>query len=228
MSADNNINDIVSDNSHDKYDNLNERGLSNLNLVFGDPLNLHPNDISPTSLINFKLIGTENYNMWSYAMKFALRNKIKLDDVYQPNKSNILTRDPLPLVKTAFAVVLRDESYKNVTSCSVSKVSFVTVFAAKGTFVYGSVQFNMNFEKFFNGTLQGQGYKSFLTIVGDYSRAPNPKRPDDEGRVPSNNDGTKSNPINESNGDSVATFIEDNAYSHGNTESINKSDESEG
>ncbi|GJT77615.1 putative transcription factor interactor and regulator CCHC(Zn) family protein [Tanacetum coccineum] len=234
-------------------------------LKFGDPLFLHPNDTSPTPLINFKLIGTDNYNMWSCTMKFALRNKSKLgfidgtckrksddhvlanqwdlcnsvvitwilnsvsaelyasqiysktafdmwtnlkdtyrkvdgyvifnlyksinplnqngsslseyyhnlntlwkqfdamislptctceaaehyenhanqiklmhflmglDDVYQPIRSNILTREPLPLVKTAFVVASGEESYRNVTSSSsTSKTPSATAFAAKG------------------------------------------------------------------------------------------------
>nr|GFA17454.1 hypothetical protein [Tanacetum cinerariifolium] len=60
---------------------------------------------------------------------------------------------------------------------------------------------------------------------------PNSKRPDDEGRMPSNNDGTMSNPSNptiEGNDDSATTFIEDNAHPEGNTESIIQSNESEG
>ncbi|GKF63147.1 hypothetical protein Tco_0186595, partial [Tanacetum coccineum] len=56
----------------------------------------------------------------------------------------------------------------------------------------------------------------------------NPKRLDDEGRVPSNNYGTESNPAIEGNDDSAATFIEDNAHPEGNFESIIQSDESEG
>ncbi|GJW77272.1 retrovirus-related pol polyprotein from transposon TNT 1-94 [Tanacetum coccineum] len=75
-----------------------------------------------------------------------------------------------------------------------------------------------------------EGYKSFLTLVDDYSRAvwPNPKRPDDEGRMPFNNDGTESNPSIEGNDDYAATFIKDNAHPEGNTKSIIQSDESEG
>ncbi|GJZ90670.1 hypothetical protein Tco_0662597, partial [Tanacetum coccineum] len=42
------------------------------------------------------------------------------------------------------------------------------------------------------------------------------------------NDCTESNPVNEGNDDSDATFIEDNAHPEGNTESINQYDESEG
>ncbi|XP_071695604.1 uncharacterized protein [Rutidosis leptorrhynchoides] len=54
-------------------------------LEFNDPLYLHPIDTSGASLITQKLKGTENYNVWSCAMKLALRTKNKLgfiDDVY--------------------------------------------------------------------------------------------------------------------------------------------------
>ncbi|GJY60898.1 hypothetical protein Tco_0461555 [Tanacetum coccineum] len=56
-----------------------------------------------------------------------------LDDVYQPIRSNILTREPFPLVKTACAVVLGEESHMNVTSVgSASKAPSATAFVAKG------------------------------------------------------------------------------------------------
>nr|GEZ38543.1 hypothetical protein [Tanacetum cinerariifolium] len=47
---------------------------------------------------------------------------------------------------------------------------------------------------------------------------PNPKRLDDEGRVPFKNDDTESSPLNEGNDDSATTFIEDNAHPESNTE----------
>ncbi|XP_071693201.1 uncharacterized protein [Rutidosis leptorrhynchoides] len=175
-------------------------------LDFGDPLYLHPSDISSTPLINVKLKGTENYKSWSCAIELALQTKNKmgfingtfkrsednevlriqwdrcnavvlswilgsmsdelyngqiyskiasdvskelketydkidgslpscqftsskefkdhtsliklmqfrmgLDDVYQPIRSNILTRDPLPSVNTAFAIISREESHR--------------------------------------------------------------------------------------------------------------------
>nr|GEV05284.1 hypothetical protein [Tanacetum cinerariifolium] len=219
--------DTISKNSDT---NLYEIGVSDLK--FGYPLFLHPNDTSPTPLNNFKLTSTDNYNMWSCAMKFALRNKSKLgfideivkrksndpvlanqwdlcnsmvftwilnsisaelyagqiysktafdmwtdlkdtynkvdgsfdamislpvytveatkhyenhanqiklmqflmglDDVYQPIRSNILTREPLPLVKIAFVVISGKESHRNVTSMgNASKAPSVTAFAAK-------------------------------------------------------------------------------------------------
>ncbi|GKD00628.1 ribonuclease H-like domain-containing protein, partial [Tanacetum coccineum] len=51
---------------------------SDLNLSFGDPLYLHPNDTSATPIVTIKLTETENYKMWSIAMTFALRNHNKL------------------------------------------------------------------------------------------------------------------------------------------------------
>ncbi|GKA06928.1 ribonuclease H-like domain-containing protein [Tanacetum coccineum] len=65
-------------NSNDKSGKPNESGPSDFNPVFDDPLFLHPNDTSGNPIISFKLTGTENYNMWSCVMKFALRNKNKL------------------------------------------------------------------------------------------------------------------------------------------------------
>ncbi|GJZ03466.1 putative transcription factor interactor and regulator CCHC(Zn) family protein, partial [Tanacetum coccineum] len=221
--------DSISNNSNKS----NESRLSDLK--FGDPLFLHSNDTTPTPLINFKLTRTDNYNMWSCAMKFALRNKSKLgfidgtvkrksndhvlanqwdlcnsvvdtydkddgsvifnlhkninslnqngsflseyyhnlnslwkqfdamislppctceaakhyenhanqiklmqflmglDDTYQPIRSNILTREPLPLVKTDFTIVSGEESHRNVTSMNnASKTPSATAFAAKG------------------------------------------------------------------------------------------------
>ncbi|GKE17895.1 putative RNA-directed DNA polymerase, partial [Tanacetum coccineum] len=74
-----------------------------------------------------------------------------LDDVYQPIRSNILTTEPLPLMKTTFAVISEEESHRNVTSIgSASKVPFATAFAAKG---YDNKNFvkrrNENNNKFF-------------------------------------------------------------------------------
>ncbi|GKB50337.1 putative RNA-directed DNA polymerase [Tanacetum coccineum] len=78
------------------------------------------------------------------------------------------------------------------------------------------------------GVSKDLNHINFFNSGQFYDEQPNPKRPDDEGRVPSNNDGTKSNPSIEGNDDSAATFIEDNAHPEGNTESIIQSDESEG
>nr|GEU74891.1 putative reverse transcriptase domain, ribonuclease H-like domain, aspartic peptidase domain protein [Tanacetum cinerariifolium] len=145
----------------DNSGNSNKSGPSDLNLVFGDTLFLHPNDTSGNPIIRFKLTGTKNYNMYNCAMKFALRNKNKLgfidgtcktdnpvmanqwdmcnyvavlmglDDAFLPIRSNILTRDPVPHVKTAFAVVSGEESHRSIASMGTSLKPSATAFVAK-------------------------------------------------------------------------------------------------
>jgi hypothetical protein len=44
----------------------------------GNPLYLHDNDNSNVALVNIKLTGSENYKMWSTAMKIALNGKNKM------------------------------------------------------------------------------------------------------------------------------------------------------
>nr|GEW69750.1 hypothetical protein [Tanacetum cinerariifolium] len=61
-------------------DNSKKSGGSSsyLNLYFGHPLYLHPNNTGGSPIVTIKLTGTENYKMWSIAMTFALRNHNKL------------------------------------------------------------------------------------------------------------------------------------------------------
>ncbi|XP_071693141.1 uncharacterized protein [Rutidosis leptorrhynchoides] len=47
-------------------------------LEFNDPLYLHPSDTFGAPLITQKLKGTENYNVWSCALKLSLQTKNKL------------------------------------------------------------------------------------------------------------------------------------------------------
>lgn len=69
-----------------------------------------------------------------------------LDDVYQPIRSNILTRDPLPRVKTAFALISREESHRGIESNDVSNKSQNSAFVAKSN----SQNYNNN-KKFMRG-----------------------------------------------------------------------------
>ena len=43
-----------------------------------DPLYVHPSDNAVTSVINFKLLGTENYRVWRSSMIRALKARNKL------------------------------------------------------------------------------------------------------------------------------------------------------
>ncbi|GKC81894.1 ribonuclease H-like domain-containing protein, partial [Tanacetum coccineum] len=53
-----------------------------------------------------------------------------LDDNYLAIRSNILTREPLPLVKVAFDIVSGEESHRNITSSGATKPT-ASVFSAK-------------------------------------------------------------------------------------------------
>ncbi|KAK1422630.1 hypothetical protein QVD17_17916 [Tagetes erecta] len=41
-----------------------------------------------------------------------------LDDIYQPVRTNLLTRDPLPTIKTAFSIISREESHRGAHASS--------------------------------------------------------------------------------------------------------------
>ncbi|GJU05388.1 ribonuclease H-like domain-containing protein [Tanacetum coccineum] len=138
------------DDSNKKHDDI---GFSSeLNLSFGDTLYLYPYDTGGSPIVTIKLTRTENYKMWCIAMTFALRNHNKFGfidgscnkdnknptlanqwDMYESYlaiRSNTLTREPLPLVKEAFAIVSGEESYRNATSIRAIKPT-ATAFAAK-------------------------------------------------------------------------------------------------
>ncbi|GJX52327.1 ribonuclease H-like domain-containing protein [Tanacetum coccineum] len=215
----------------DDSSNKGDGSSSDLNLVFGDPLYLHPNDTNGTPITTVKLTGTKNYKVWGIVITIALRNHNKirfidgtcekdntnpalsnqwdmcnsivftwilnsrssdlyagaiyakfayelwndlkdtydkvdgsafdvmvslpactcdvaehyekhnqliklmqflmgLDENYLAIRSNILTREPLPLVKDAFAIASGEESHRNITSNNSTKPT-ATAFVAK-------------------------------------------------------------------------------------------------
>ncbi|GKC59725.1 ribonuclease H-like domain-containing protein [Tanacetum coccineum] len=63
-----------------------------------------------------------------------------LDDSYLAIRSNILTRDPLPLVKPAFAIVSGEESHRNINYVRTTKPT-ATAFVAK---TFDKKRFNSN------------------------------------------------------------------------------------
>ncbi|GJY30321.1 ribonuclease H-like domain-containing protein [Tanacetum coccineum] len=155
----------------------------------GNPLYLQLNDDSNVPIVSFKLTGSENYKMWSTAMKIALKELylgqvhseiasevwpelketydkmdgefdiltllhactstahegvlkhnqlvtrmqflMRLNDVYQPVRSNLLARDPLPDVKDAFAIISKDESHKGLAPGKQSVKNMPAAFVVK-------------------------------------------------------------------------------------------------
>ncbi|XP_071709208.1 uncharacterized protein [Rutidosis leptorrhynchoides] len=67
-----------------------------------------------------------------------------LDEVYQPIRSNLLMTDPLPNVKTAFAVISREESHRNFSGHTVGQKSRSSAFVAKTP---NNVNGNNNFNR---------------------------------------------------------------------------------
>nr|GEY09153.1 hypothetical protein [Tanacetum cinerariifolium] len=55
-----------------------------------------------------------------------------LDDIYLPIISNILTRDPFPSVKYAFAIIYEEESHRGGSSNSTPSKPHATAFVSKG------------------------------------------------------------------------------------------------
>ncbi|GJY23507.1 multidrug resistance-associated protein 3 [Tanacetum coccineum] len=55
-----------------------------------------------------------------------------LDDVYQPIRSSLLRRDPIPDLKTAFSIISREESHRGSSSSSSGNKPQVSVFTARG------------------------------------------------------------------------------------------------
>ncbi|KAJ0772240.1 putative RNA-directed DNA polymerase [Helianthus annuus] len=68
----------------------------------------------------------KDYNDFSTLIKL-MQFLMGLDDVYQPVRTNLLTREPFPSVKVAFSIVSREESHRLSSNGSKGQnVSFVT------------------------------------------------------------------------------------------------------
>ncbi|KAJ0734450.1 putative transcription factor interactor and regulator CCHC(Zn) family [Helianthus annuus] len=67
----------------------------------------------------------KDYNDFSMLIKL-MQFLMGLDDIYQPVRTNLLTREPLPTVKVAFSIVSREESHRNSSTGTKNQtVSFV-------------------------------------------------------------------------------------------------------
>nr|GEV16776.1 ribonuclease H-like domain-containing protein [Tanacetum cinerariifolium] len=89
-----------------------------------------------------------------------------LDDCYQPVKSSLLTRDPLPEVKDAYNMISRKESHRGVpeSSSGTESKKNATSFVVK-TFNNNKKQFNNNGNNFTRG--RNQSDRLSATQIGD-------------------------------------------------------------
>ncbi|GJX03398.1 retrovirus-related pol polyprotein from transposon TNT 1-94 [Tanacetum coccineum] len=125
-------------NLHKSINSLNQSSASladcynNLNSLwkqFDDMVTLHA--CTCEAAIYF-----EKHNQLIKLMQFLMG----LDDNYLAIRSNILTREPLPLVKVAFAIFSGEESHRNITFVGATKPT-ATAFAAKS---FDKKSFNSN------------------------------------------------------------------------------------
>ncbi|XP_076888654.1 uncharacterized protein LOC143539135 [Bidens hawaiensis] len=72
--------------------------------------------------------GFNDFNTLIKLMQFLMG----LDDVYQPVRTNLLTREPLPSVKVAFSIISREESHRNSNSSAKSQGQNVGCFEIIG------------------------------------------------------------------------------------------------
>ncbi|GJT70009.1 ribonuclease H-like domain-containing protein [Tanacetum coccineum] len=110
-------------------------------LDVSNPLHLHSNDSIAPTVISMKLKGTENYQVWSYVMLLALESENKtsfIDGTCKRSNNdevlgrqwdrvnvvvlgwilnsiskefNILSKEPLPVVRNAYAIISSEESH---------------------------------------------------------------------------------------------------------------------
>ncbi|KAJ0532313.1 putative transcription factor interactor and regulator CCHC(Zn) family [Helianthus annuus] len=68
----------------------------------------------------------KDFNDFSTLIKL-MQFLMGLDDIYQPVRTNLLTREPLPSVKVAFSIVSREESHRNTSNATKNQnVSFAS------------------------------------------------------------------------------------------------------
>ncbi|GJW72469.1 hypothetical protein Tco_0129386 [Tanacetum coccineum] len=111
------------DDADDSISNNSDKSNENLNVV-------------STELYASQIYSKTAYDMWIDLKDTYDKDDgsflMGLDDTYQPIRSNILTREPLPLVTTDFTIVSGEESHRNVTSMNnASKTPSATAFDVK-------------------------------------------------------------------------------------------------
>nr|XP_043629816.1 uncharacterized protein LOC122601110 [Erigeron canadensis] len=90
-----------------------------------------------------------------------------LDDVYQPVRSNIMLKGPLPKIKTAFAIISREESHRGVNTSDNHSKPHNTVFFLAKTFESGKKNLGPNTSLQCSGCLKyGHTLDRCFEVVG--------------------------------------------------------------
>ncbi|GKD51335.1 ribonuclease H-like domain-containing protein [Tanacetum coccineum] len=158
-----------------------------LNLTFGDPLYMYPNDTGGSPIVTIKLTGTDNYkddtnpalaNQWDMCNSVvftwilnSLSSDLYVGAIYAKTAFELWTdlKDTYDKVDGSAVFNL----HKSINSLSQSGASLADYYNnlyslwkqfdanmsgknclnIKGTFFNGSVKFNLNFKRYFNGNI---------------------------------------------------------------------------
>nr|GEW95098.1 putative Gag-polypeptide of LTR copia-type [Tanacetum cinerariifolium] len=143
-----------------------------------------------------------------------------LDDVYLPIISNILTRDPSPSVKTAFAIISKEESHRlghpadQVLDALKTKLLFNANPTISPCEVYHKSK--QTREPFPLSDHKSRNVGELTTWIYEDLTSSN----DDDGRVSSNDDDIESPTYQEEDGDFEATSMDENTPPEGITETF--------
>ncbi|GKD14566.1 ribonuclease H-like domain-containing protein, partial [Tanacetum coccineum] len=106
-----------------------------INMDMGNPLHLQNSDFNSNTIIFVKLTGTENYRVWAAAMELAINTRNKtgfldgtcLKSTYANSdplsNHSLLSRETIPDVKDAFAIISREESHRGIAFSSSSPMT---------------------------------------------------------------------------------------------------------
>nr|GEU39214.1 ribonuclease H-like domain-containing protein [Tanacetum cinerariifolium] len=132
------INSDQDDDIHDSITRISKLDIS-------DPLHLHPNDTTALIVVSIKLKGTETYQydamiefpkcLCNASEGFKKHNQLLklmqflmgLDDSYMQIRSTILSREVLPDVRSAYAIISSEESHRVVVG-SIADVNHLNFF----------------------------------------------------------------------------------------------------
>ncbi|KAD6794434.1 hypothetical protein E3N88_05330 [Mikania micrantha] len=137
---------------------------------------------------------SREFNDFNHLIKL-MQFLMGLDDIYQPVRTNLLTRDPLPTVKVAFSIISREESHRSGSSSSGTKGQSVS-FSSKSNQSFSSNNnkkfgrgSNPNIPKCTHCNLLGHPVEKCYELVG---YPPNFKKKTNQG-FKSNNSVTNNN-----------------------------------
>nr|GEY30822.1 hypothetical protein [Tanacetum cinerariifolium] len=162
---------------------------SDLNLSFDNPLYLHPNDTSDSSnhglanqwnkcnsvvvtwilnslspeLFAGAIYAKTASGIWNDLKETYDKFLMGLVESYLAIRSNLLTREPLPSVKTAISIISGEESHRNVTSVGTTKPA-ATAFVVK----------TFDNKRKFNNNYKGSGSNSNSNFNNNNNRGSNP------------------------------------------------------